>query len=618
MKGIIQTNMIDVSMDTKHLDEHYKFTVISDKGDKPWRRLVDAADKIGGENGVLSVRYQRFENDQSVYVMTKQDVGRNQIRPVLDIIGDTFTFDTVTAEFLWRKHPEILVQLLLNAIGRKSLFGAEFNNLSGKYLCVHRIWMLGRGSRDDISKAKGFKALEFKVEQSSVDKGQMILGMHATTFNRAKVFGNDPSVKWMARYDLEGLVPVRTDRRDGTEFVNKSKDGERNLVEYLSFRPDEYCRCKVGMLNNLVKTYNSIYDGVSRINLVSMNEKKRVLPPTRKNFQTALVNEIFKRVSDRDIYLIDLENDTESEECGAKVSELIKDVLDKDVIHSNSVVDGAFNLCIVHDRAFHSNDRENDPYTIHRGKGVQHLTVEEISSGGGSNAVINVLIKELIIKEDIKNGRISLYDWSSLNLPGDVTFKICHMKTVKRRSFPDAFYSMTVHPDGSFEYEKTEPGNGKDEDTFLWEGQTKQSAPEYIVRDWNNNGCVVRRTNLLPIPDDEKFRESLKKHGREGARGQINKENNIHSIIDLWIAEFDGHTYYVSGYNQHDLNAVLERSPNIRQMEIDSTNDDLQNIILNLMNVPFVRYNQLTVAPFPIKYLREIMEIDGVDDDSTD
>ena len=162
-----------------------------------------------------------------------------------------------------------------------------------------------------MGKAKGFKALEFKVEPSSVDKRQMILGMHATTFNRASMFGNVPSVKGMARYDLEGLVPVRTDRRDGTEFVNKSKDGERNLVEFLSFRPDEYSRCKVGMLNGLVRTYNSIYDGVSRIDLVSMKERKRVSPPTRKNFQTAFVNEISKRVSKRDIYLIDLENDTE-------------------------------------------------------------------------------------------------------------------------------------------------------------------------------------------------------------------------------------------------------------------------------------------------------------------
>ena len=116
-------------------------------------------------------------------------------------------------------------------------------------------------------------------------------------------------------------------------------------------------------------------------------------------------------------------------------------------------------------------------------------------------------------------------------------------------------------------------------------------------------------------PDDEKFRESLKKQGREGARGEISKENNINSIIDLWIAEFDGRTYYVSGYNHHDLNSVLKRSPNIRLMEMDPVNDDLQKIILDLMNVPFVRYNQLTVAPFPIKYLREIMEIDGIDEE---
>ena len=73
----------------------------------------------------------------------------------------------------------------------------------------------------------------------------------------------------------------------------------------------------------------------------------------------------------------------------------------------------------------------------------------------------------------------------------------------------------------------------------------------------------------------------------------------------------------VEGNKEIDTEDVLAamgtKSGNVLNEQLIA--DDLQKIILDLMNVPFVRYNQLTVAPFPIKYLREIMEIDGIDEE---
>ncbi len=42
-------------------------------------------------------------------------------------------------------------------------------------------------------------------------------------------------------------------------------------------------------------------------------------------------------------------------------------------------------------------------------------------------------------------------------------------------------------------------------------------------------------------------------------------------------------------------------------METVPESEKLEKFVLNLMNVPFIRYNQLTVSPFPIKYLNEII-----------
>lgn len=609
MKGWIQTNMMDVDVDTDVLDGRYGFVVVSDDGTKPWGRLAEAADKLTETGGVASVRFQRFGDDQRVYVMLeKEENDCGTIRPILDDIGDSFRFETITGEELWRREPCILVQLLLNSLSKETLFGSEFNNLSGRCLYIRNDWI----------KKSGFKALEFSIDPFLADKKKMLLSMSVTTFTKASVFENDNRLKGKARYRLNGFVPIRTSMDDKNGFINKAHGDKRNSVDYLVLDSEKYNGCKIGIFNGLVNLYNSVHEGMSHMRLVQFEERERIDTPTILRFQTPFENRLKDVASSTEICIVDLEKDEKSGECLKSLALFIKNRLGKNAVISESPIDGAFNLCIIHDKRFYEGKDGTDPHRMHADKGVQHITIEELGSGDISDAVMNVIVKELMIKDDLRRGSISLYDWKALGLEGDVSFSSCHIVTEGRMSFPDSYYTLTVHPDGSFNYSSTSLMDSGCEDTFLWETDCRAMDPEYIVTDWRGNRCIVRRTNLTPIPDDEGMRSCFRGYRKNGPRGCVNKDNYINCILDLSISEMDGRTYFISGYNRNNLDSVLKKSPNIRWIESTPGSEKLKSLMLELMKVPFVRYNQLTVAPFPIKYLNEVMRMDGVPEPCTD
>ena len=57
------------------------------------------------------------------------------------------------------------------------------------------------------------------------------------------------------------------------------------------------------------------------------------------------------------------------------------------------------------------------------------------------------------------------------------------------------------------------------------------------------------------------------------------------------------------------MNHKLHTAANIRKIETWEDSPNLFGKLLPLMNVKFVRNEQLTVIPFPFKYLREYIRI---------
>jgi hypothetical protein len=108
----------------------------------------------------------------------------------------------------------------------------------------------------------------------------------------------------------------------------------------------------------------------------------------------------------------------------------------------------AVNLCIVHRASYYSENGESDPYdastdAIQR----QHVTIEDFGSDPDAGA--RTLVKEMLIKDDLAKGQLTLFDWPSLGCAGDWTFGLLH-RDHSDRNAPHHYAFMSIQPDGKF------------------------------------------------------------------------------------------------------------------------------------------------------------------------
>ena len=80
----------------------------------------------------------------------------------------------------------------------------------------------------------------------------------------------------------------------------------------------------------------------------------------------------------------------------------------------------------------------------------------------------------------------------------------------------------------------------------------------------------------------------------------------------------DSRLLYAVGYVGSGVSSTLERAINVRLVEAWEGSNLFFNDILELMDVYFVKHKQLTVMPYPFKYLREWCYLNELLDEEDD
>ena len=130
------------------------------------------------------------------------------------------------------------------------------------------------------------------------------------------------------------------------------------------------------------------------------------------------------------------------------------------------------------------------------------------------------------------------------------------------------------------------------------------------------NTIEYDRTSILAIVQSTKCRKMLvelifgdtgivlKNYLRQASYRELLFESNLH------IKSFErGYRhYYFVGEIGDNIQTGFACASNIREIEVVKGDSKNLNIITRLLNVDFVRNEQLTVLPFPFKYLREYIK----------
>ena len=125
-----------------------------------------------------------------------------------------------------------------------------------------------------------------------------------------------------------------------------------------------------------------------------------------------------------------------------------------------------------------------------------------------------------------------------------------------------------------------------------------------LIEDSNGNINCIIDTNQFTIPDLNGIKTELTV-GNNKLRNKEMRESLLAPVIDInYFLNDEGANYYV-GTAQDMLKYTSRNSVPIRLVKPTLDSSLFFDKLLPLMNVMFVKNGQLTVIPFPFKYIRE-------------
>ena len=81
-------------------------------------------------------------------------------------------------------------------------------------------------------------------------------------------------------------------------------------------------------------------------------------------------------------------------------------------------------------------------------------------------------------------------------------------------------------------------------------------------------------------------------------------------IADIYYKKTENTFYYSTGQIGAGMQNKIERASHIRKVKPYENSPLFYEELLETMNVTFVRNGQLTILPFPFKYLREYIQME--------
>ena len=136
-----------------------------------------------------------------------------------------------------------------------------------------------------------------------------------------------------------------------------------------------------------------------------------------------------------------------------------------------------------------------------------------------------------------------------------------------------------------------------------------KSTEKYKGLVMNDQGQIniIQNTPFIMYPDMEKINEGIK----AGINMRTNdlRDKYFLGCLDIYYKECDSYAYYSVNQIGAGMTTTIARAANIRRVIPYGTAPIFFEELLQTMNVTFVRNGQLTILPFPFKYLREFIDI---------
>lgn len=595
MSTKIKTNRLSYSIDRAALGSKYSFFAVetNEKYIKRGAYILDAPSLDRNVKSVLFVSGRR-----AVVMMQRDDKNKVVLKELLQTVegGNKLS----VAECVISELSDCtLLQLLLNNLSSYDSAFLKFNNLTGHLYCFHPEWLKhGKEKNEDL--IWKVPCLEISVTKD------YSLKMDVRTFTserlKKKISFTKRKFEDYPKYVFakDNTLRRRTAGDSEPAFIMRQIDGTKTEIPFLDFQNSKkFELSKVGTLSRVIDSFNNKYGKLAHIECGYVEESNRI--DYSKSCAKESTQKIKNYLTECGVHIVNQIDDSYSELFCEKLCELLNSKYECKASIGKRVKKDALNIVVIHNAEYY--EGIEDPHDKeYQGVAVQHVTLEDFFDN--EEFAISTVVHEVLIKKDLVDGKITLFDWSSLGLTEDISFGIETEIDEQSR-----YYFMQVHPDGTFaikeqEFTLFEMNEYMACVNIFEDAKARCETVKGVIRDSQGRINVIKDTGLITLPEAPEIK-ALLDSGDTKLRGRTRREELLSSCLDIKMFDENGKQYYFVGTIGEGMRWNIPRAANIRSIEGYEGAPIMLDKLLQTMNVTFVHNGQLTVLPFPFKYLRE-------------
>lgn len=443
----------------------------------------------------------------------------------------------------------------------------------------------------------------------------------------------------------------------GREFVKHGYRGmARASIDFLAMSGvQDFDKSKMGRVRRTLRQMHRRYDDIGfeaefiRTDLFDGNRYSK----NNSKFETFLKN-LWKG---KTIHIIDKVKSPTTQSIIRGITTDMKNEFDVDIVPSDDVVKGDFNIVVVHKNIRDPNHKSYEDSMVqhisvknfapiyHRKDPLKQIDLNKtIESGEISNkrkSSLVVILSDLIIKKDVICSTQTYFDWYKENILEQEPVNTLDRKWQfydrvrienndpehrMEAEFSDRMGCLEMDIDGSMTYKLIDESEAKDDFhlQLIWNQFNKGQYDIKGVMSDGENTYVFLPTDVRMIPEidmiRQKLRDNEKGHAVDksipltgGIRTVDNYELYLKACTDVRYAHVRNECFYFVGVRGNNIDSVLHWSAGLMRIKRLEGSERIHTSIFDMMLAPFVRLNRFTIVPYPFKYLREFEKTKGLE-----
>lgn len=452
------TNKIKVNYNMKNIDADFDIFKV-EKANKDYYRcnILDSAVfefKAAAVQWVFGATALVLFRKGEVTEQQFKDSIRKEYKDVKIQKIDVLDSDECSANFYYENR--LLAQLLMNSMRTPTHNGFTYHNLTGKLLYHDPSWIYKDKKTGEV---KFIRFLEVAIAPG------MYLNLDHKTFRRcdsesAGMYVMDPKTG-------EFRKKLKTDTnivsyKQGSLSHNHFRINNIDMTDYAHF-----IKSKMGIMEQFLR---DVKEKLPKYISIELAEREDVQTFNISNLEKKGISEseYGEMLRKRGVVIVD---EIHSEKSN-RIAEVLKHELhlhyDAEAVIGQLSKD-AYNIRIIHNEEFYTENEISDPHNDDlKGYIVQHVTeeAENFEDSGKIAPAIKKIIQELIIKGDVRETYISIFDWKRLGSNKEWTFilrkkrknnegeRAEHINLINKKAYYYYnYYRLKISRDGKLEFD---------------------------------------------------------------------------------------------------------------------------------------------------------------------